>query len=99
MGCALLGFLFLLAGLVLYLLYYVSKRDSSVYLTVDEYGVVQGQAFGDVPRFAPMGSAAGAPSGQRVVLISPDRLVCPACGYDNSPTRHSCKRCHSVLIT
>ena len=37
---AFLAFLILIVGLVLYLLWYLAKRDSQVYLTVDERGKV-----------------------------------------------------------
>jgi hypothetical protein len=98
MGCAILGFLFLLAGLLLYLLYYVSKRDSTVYLTVDELGVVSRQTFGDVPNFGPLFTADGQPA-SRAVQVGYDRLQCPNCGYENSRSRQSCKQCRTVLLT
>jgi hypothetical protein len=111
MGCALLGFLFLLAGLVLYLLYYVSKRDASVYLTVDEFGIIHRQAFGDVPNLAPRAPEAGrqargegplfgaeGPSRQGAVRTGDNRLACAGCGYENSSTRTTCKRCRSPLL-
>lgn len=37
---ALLWFLFFGVGLVVYLLYYVAKRDHQIYLSVDEYGKI-----------------------------------------------------------
>jgi hypothetical protein len=40
LGCAILGLLFLLVGLVLYLLLYLGQRDLAVYLSVDEDGVI-----------------------------------------------------------
>jgi hypothetical protein len=98
MGCALLGFLFLLAGLVLYLLYYVSKRDSSVYLSVDEFGVVHRQVSGDVPKLSPM-YAAGGQAMAPAMRTGDTRLECANCGYENSPSRQSCKRCRRPLLS
>ena len=37
---AALSFLLLVVGFILYLIYYASKKDDTVYLSVDEYGSV-----------------------------------------------------------
>jgi hypothetical protein len=81
-----------------YVVYYASKRDSTVYLTVDELGVIQRQAFGDVPNFEATFTAHGEPR-PRAIMSGNDRRLCPACGYANSPSRQSCKRCRTPLLT
>ena len=48
LGCALLGFLFLFAGLLLYVLLNVAERDTRLYLSVDEHGVIHRQSFGEL---------------------------------------------------
>jgi hypothetical protein len=79
-------------------IYYASKRDSTVYLTVDELGIIQRQAFGDVPNFEATFTAHGEPR-PRAIMSGNDRRLCPACGYANSPSRQSCKRCRTPLLT
>jgi hypothetical protein len=51
---ALFGFLFLVVGFVVYLIWYASKRDRMIYLRVDEYGEVSGlpEAGGSPPILA-----------------------------------------------
>lgn len=39
-GCAIFGLLFLLVGLLIYLLMYLAERDKAVYLSVDDTGVI-----------------------------------------------------------
>lgn len=84
---ALLWFLVFGVGVLVYLFYYAAKRDSSVYLTVDDGGAVVGQASGAVPRL---------PSSP-VALSASGRLICPACGHPNSSRRQSCKVCRLEL--
>lgn len=45
-GCAVLGLLFLVIGLFLYLLIYLGEKDLTAYLTVDELGTIQAQGNG-----------------------------------------------------
>jgi hypothetical protein len=40
---AFIGFMFIVAGLILYVLYYMAQRDQTIYLTVDEAGKVRKQ--------------------------------------------------------
>lgn len=44
MFIALLGFLFLFVGLVLYMLIYMAEKDQTVYLSVDEQGNIHATA-------------------------------------------------------
>jgi hypothetical protein len=39
-GCAIFGLLFLLVGLLIYLLMYLAQKDKAVYLSVDDQGVI-----------------------------------------------------------
>jgi hypothetical protein len=83
---ALVWFLLLAVGFVVYLMYYLSKQDSTVYLTVDLDGTIRTQMSGERPRFV----AAMADE-------DPNRLVCPTCGRANHPLRRTCKTCQTPL--
>jgi hypothetical protein len=85
-GWALVWFLILFVGLFLYLLWFLAKQDSSVYLTVDADGAVHTHLAGEPPHAVIGGSVR--PRGS---------AVCQACGHVNSASRVTCKSCRAPL--
>ena len=77
---AILWALFLLVGLLIYLLIYTAAADDAVYLAVEPDGRVIRQFSG--------GSGRG--------RNDPTRWTCEQCGYRNPPRRPRCKRCQKV---
>lgn len=84
LGWALLWLLVVLIGFVIYLLYYLSKRDELVYLAVDERGLLR--AEGDaLPDIIPTGGTAAAGR-------------CWSCGKKNAAGRYACAHCGEALV-
>jgi hypothetical protein len=85
-GLAILAFLFFVIGLVIYLLLYLSDRDETAYLTVDEFGRLDG-VF-DPPRSR---------RNERYDERKKDWWECLDCGRKNHPTRRgACKFCRAA---
>jgi hypothetical protein len=80
-GWAIFWLLMLFVGLLIYLLYHVSKSDATVYLTVDEDGEVRAQFSGNGPR----------PPGARGQPVAGWQRA--GCGRLNSAAHDACKRC------
>lgn len=79
---AILGLLFLVIGLLIYLIVYASTQDDAVYLTVRPDGTIDRRFSG------------GAGAGQN----DPRRWDCEQCGYRNYPSRPRCKRCQTPRL-
>lgn len=80
-GAAIFWALFLLVGLLIYLLVFLSRRDPIVRLIVREDGKVEGD-FGDDDDAWPK---------------LPGDRACPACAYPNSRQHRVCCRCKTPL--
>jgi hypothetical protein len=88
-GYAILGALFLLIGLVIYVLIYLGQKDVTVSLSVDEQGAISRQESGRAVQVVQ--------PGQAFPMHVGDRVICAACGYANMHTRTLCKKCKAPL--
>jgi len=94
LGCAAIGCVLLLVGLIAYLIYYASKQGSTVFLTVDERGQVQVRFTGERP---PGQVVVGPVAGGVAELTESGGIRCGACGRLNSQARTTCKSCGALL--
>lgn len=81
-GWAFLWFLCFGFGILVYLAYYLSKRDTIAYLTVSEDGTISRQMSGD-------------PGPQPTAGMVQN--VCPNCGFTNEEWRGACRNCRTLL--
>lgn len=82
-GWAFVWFLVFGVGVFVYLAYYLSKRDTIMYLSVGDDGQLYRQM-------------SGSPGPQPTRGVA-SQNVCPACGYANEDWRGACRSCGKLL--